>query len=646
MIVKSASGNVDLGQPENIRAGMVFDTEVGPMMVERTDGHGWCNGGVLGPRDRRAFLGMDPAHATRADCERFGLAPGIDAAGHGFARTRDGFAVDMRREWLPPGAVILHQDGKTLVDALPHRRASLIREERFIGLDARHARPEDVERLCCGALFHDDRGGCGERCTLAIGDHDAHEDIAAGVKWPDPVRSIPGPLAFASSTISAQDCMGVGDKVWSPGKASGLCPHCKTGHMERRQSRTMGTYMACIGGCGRTESAHDPAAFARKSDPSPLGVHFAENGRLREATTTEKALMGLGTENAARETDAALRARIRQQQREDSAMRRMLGIPEPGTPDWIRAKVREAGYGCKVDRGAYGPGTVAVTVYAAPAAYRDFLTKWLAVEMPVGASCTVLDAACPGCGCRGECSWRTHTMIDPDAVTCETCQCRWCGPATPEFLARQKETGQACPNPPATRPRVVVEGDVASIIGIDGTVHFDGDKVRVWRWSGDEYREMDPSEYDVVRVPDFSARPTSRGHLAQTSDNAFRIYPGAPRTITLDVGTLKPGSAVILRAPGGDPINLTPQAAALRAALPTIDALPWPAADRRALRDATHAVAEMVEATDGKAPAGLRGPVTEMLAALATAAHVGPAVIGEAVKARDAARAAMPRRTK
>ncbi len=93
-------------------------------------------------------------------------------------------------------------------------------------------------------------------------------------------------------------------------------------------------------------------------------------------------------------------------------------------------------------------------------------------------------------------------------------------------------------------------------------------------------------------------------------------------------------------------VNLTPLAAALRASLATVDTLTWSAAEKRALRDAAHAVCEVVEATDGKAPSALAGPVREALAALAAASHVGPAVIGEAERARDAARAAMPRRAK
>lgn len=161
--------------------------------------------------------------------------------------------------------------------------------------------------------------------------------------------------------------------------------------------------------------------------------------------------------------------------------------------------------------------------------------------------------------------------------------------------------------------------------------------------------------------------------------------PDAPaaKTVTIHADALKPGAAVVVakRAVNGaaamaipdemvvssqwvdapiwptpivltiravdipaSTVNLTPQAAALRAALSTVDTLTWSAAEKRALRDAAHAVCEMVEATDGKAPAALRGPVTEALAALASAAHVGPGVIGEAAKARDAARAAMGRR--
>jgi len=105
MKVKANTGEmVDFGQPENVRRGMVFASGsdeqyiAGRMVRDRA----WARADTNGDCDRAdltlwKLLGCDPAHAARADCERFGIAPGIDAAAHGFARTWDGFAVDLRR---------------------------------------------------------------------------------------------------------------------------------------------------------------------------------------------------------------------------------------------------------------------------------------------------------------------------------------------------------------------------------------------------------------------------------------------------------------------------------------------------------------------------------------------------------------------
>lgn len=146
------------------------------------------------------LLGCDPAIAAREDVERYGVAPGIDAGAHGFARLRGGGAVDVRR---PDGVVagtvwesaghrltvlgsdvrIRRPDGSTFTEHLGVESPDAF-EWRFVGLDARHAAPEDVVRLCCAASKWPESGtGYVRHCTLAIGDHDTHEDIAAGVRW-------------------------------------------------------------------------------------------------------------------------------------------------------------------------------------------------------------------------------------------------------------------------------------------------------------------------------------------------------------------------------------------------------------------------------------------------------------------------------
>ena len=58
------------------------------------------------------FLGCDPRLTSRAGCERFGVSSTVDAAAHGFARLRDGGAVDLRvRGNVPKGTIISHEYG-------------------------------------------------------------------------------------------------------------------------------------------------------------------------------------------------------------------------------------------------------------------------------------------------------------------------------------------------------------------------------------------------------------------------------------------------------------------------------------------------------------------------------------------------------
>lgn len=133
------------------------------------------------------LLGCDPTLAARSDCEQYGIAPGFDAGAHGFARTREGGAVDMWRADVPIGGVCGRPDGTRY----PPRNvgARMVAGNIVVGLDARYASPEDVRRLCCGApavgkKHITETGKRDVVCTLAIGDHDTHEDIASGVKWP------------------------------------------------------------------------------------------------------------------------------------------------------------------------------------------------------------------------------------------------------------------------------------------------------------------------------------------------------------------------------------------------------------------------------------------------------------------------------
>jgi hypothetical protein len=145
----------------------------------------------------RRFLGCDPIIASRVDCERFGVYG--DAAAHGFARLRDGGAVDLRRTENVRAGMVFFANGRRHLLTAPWAddeaqniwrtaygtlRLDGTGEARFVGFNAHHGRPADVRRLCCGASAPLERGrSIHRRCTLAIGDHEQHEDLATGVKW-------------------------------------------------------------------------------------------------------------------------------------------------------------------------------------------------------------------------------------------------------------------------------------------------------------------------------------------------------------------------------------------------------------------------------------------------------------------------------
>lgn len=211
MKIQTNAGEVEL-TAEMVRPGMVFKSPhwwAKRCTMKTISGTGeagtWWNvreGGAVVPMTGN-FLGCDPAIAAREDVERYGIAPGIDAGAHGFARLRGGGAVDLRREGLPMGAVVLDTEcgerGMPIDCDGPWRTAPLETDERFVGLDAWLARPEDIQRLCCGEYGPDqidcaNRTTWAPRCTLAIGDHDEHEDLATGARW----RAKPNPDAVAA----------------------------------------------------------------------------------------------------------------------------------------------------------------------------------------------------------------------------------------------------------------------------------------------------------------------------------------------------------------------------------------------------------------------------------------------------------------
>jgi hypothetical protein len=157
------------------------------------------------------LLGCDPEVATRRDCEQYGIAPFVDAGAHGFARVRGGGVVDLRRSSavIPLGAVVDLVGGRRAT--IGPGKANPEDVERFIGLDVRLARPEDVTRFTCrakGVSGHTPDGGpVYSWCSLAYGEHPEHEDLATGAKWPasrsDPIHVDRAVSASVSTGLAA-----------------------------------------------------------------------------------------------------------------------------------------------------------------------------------------------------------------------------------------------------------------------------------------------------------------------------------------------------------------------------------------------------------------------------------------------------------
>lgn len=178
MKVKTNTGTVEL-TAEMVVRGMVLRGHDGEVVTLLEGGAGlwsvkeWARGGLTPPLAPCwvECLGCDPTIAPRADCERYGVHG--DAAVHGFARLRDGGAVDLRRIVID-GVVIERHGGRRVVSRV------LLDDERFVGLDACRARDVDVRCLCCGEEDPSNFVPGQTYCTLAIGEH---EDLATGVKW-------------------------------------------------------------------------------------------------------------------------------------------------------------------------------------------------------------------------------------------------------------------------------------------------------------------------------------------------------------------------------------------------------------------------------------------------------------------------------
>lgn len=273
LLVKTRDGQmVDLSNPNNVRRGMVFrrgehmltaagvSTIGSVFMVTMLNEAGrgavadtsWpsclLSDWVKYYPDARAidtagpvtFLGCDPTKATdRAECERFGIAPAVDAAAHMFARTLDGFAVDLskvenrRRGMLftcvgadaPIASHHVFDDGGYWTPKHPIK---------FIGMspyisrpmhpdgDAKFASDDDIHLFCCGATLDS------YRCMLPIGEHHEHEDRSAMVKWRDVGRrhlaKCPTPDMCKCGTTFQWSAQPSGTKVRIGGKTRDVGP--------------------------------------------------------------------------------------------------------------------------------------------------------------------------------------------------------------------------------------------------------------------------------------------------------------------------------------------------------------------------------------------------------------------------------------
>jgi hypothetical protein len=441
----------------NTRRGMVFALPSGERLIAKG-----CEGAGIRTTDGSVllgkfppFIGMDPEHADRADCERFGIAPSIDAGAHGFARTRDGFAVDLRKARRCPGAVVAGPSGAQLT--LTHRQPFALGEgQRFIGLDARHANPEDVERLCCGAAPNDDVGDS-RRCTLAIGDHAEHEDIATEVKW---ATGTHGPQR--TNEWVADDAVVANGIVTSlAAEKSRTAFHDEPTTDGEFRIRAFGEEIKVAYDRDDTaEMIADKVRLALGQATRPTcgmcgGAAFVgEGGPLMVALRTVEGPMAKVSICEACEQDRRGdwdRWRIRDGRIVPAAegvtfadYTRRPPDPNPSTTGGVREKVRCDGYGCEVTRALHGPGTVGVKVFGVSPEYAEGLTRWIDAHIPGWMSVSVeIAKACSSCGCKRTCPWRTESKPDPDALTCEECHCMWCGPR----CCDEKNGGMRCGRP-------------------------------------------------------------------------------------------------------------------------------------------------------------------------------------------------------
>ena len=299
MKIRTNTGEVEL-TAEMVVRGMVFrsahwrcaSAPDGVMVMDRPsavmcgDEHGWTatNGAGVFP-STATLLGCDPPIATRADCERYGIPEHIDVAAHGFARLRDGGAVDLRRE-MPRGSVYVIGDKRNTWNG---RSVPLPDVATFIGLNARYARPEDVERLCCGVpRWRDEKTSAegGPCCTLAIGPHGEHEDLATGARWRDAPAAVPSKdqwpeyherLRWMERQIQPLQLGGAEVKFVTAIPTAPKCARCD-GPASVKEGHALKIALQASNGSMESGAICDPCAALVHANPE--GWVF-ENGRIR-----------------------------------------------------------------------------------------------------------------------------------------------------------------------------------------------------------------------------------------------------------------------------------------------------------------------------------------------------------------------------
>ena len=672
MKVQTNAGEVEL-TAEMVRPGMVLRTRLGRVLTlaapERV-----AMDGVWRATDNLVvevplavahgsltFLGCDPAIAAREDVERYGVAPGIDAGAHGGAvDLEDPESLCRGMVFEIVGAVYGSRRGLrfVLVDrnmgdgnggaswecwgdgggSWKMWKAVRAKEVRFVGLDTRHARHEDVERLCCGEHQTEQildgyvgRTSTGDVCTLAVGDHDTHEDIATGTRWPaapsaadvaawQARANVPGTAENVQHSAMGFALDGVGGGMYSPpaatlvfgaglGSTTIACSSAEVDPRGRLRSIVVRFTVADLapwrhrldkwllnGGACSVQTGNEMiravlSAWRPETIPGALAEGFIVT--LQEAHPEVA------------QNDDALRARLREEERARQIARARAGEPEPGTIAWITAIVKEDGYGCYVERARRGPGTVDVTVFGAPAAYCAGLQCRLRDNMPAYVDVLVEPAGAPP---------DSGPRLDALVAACD--MRRGVGETDESLRARleayiREEVARVC------RP------------GFATSAHYGPGLSAVEAFTLIEsgtHRALDLDEIERLCGKHSLAAGAAKWAASRP------VEPVKVHTLTIAAGDVPPSPLAIPNA-AAERKAARALAKALRSALPSVDALSWSAADRKSLRTAAHAVCEACEAACERAvPYGVTWGATEMVAALATAAEIGPDAIGQADK--------------